>query len=97
MDSTLSATDELDLIGPYAQRVLNAHGLLWPANVHFHVPLLERLPAAASMLTGIGGDELYMAARRLHAAAVLTRAVRPRPRDALSLALAFAPRHCAGR
>ena len=85
-------TDELDLIGPYAQRVLNAHGLLWPANVHFHVPLLERARGGA-MLTGIGGDELYMAARRLHAAALVTRAVRPRPRDALSLALAFAPRH----
>ncbi len=83
--------NELDLIGPYAQRVLKAHGLLWPANVHFHLPLLEAARGGA-MLTGIGGDELYMAARRLHSAAVLTRAVRPRPRDALSLALTFAPR-----
>lgn len=82
--------DELDLIGPYAQRVLKAHGLLWPANVHFHLPLLEAARGGA-MLTGIGGDELYTAARRLHSAAVLTRAVRPRPRDVLSLALAFAP------
>ena len=87
----LEYTDELDLIGPYAQRVLKAHGLLWPANVHFHLPLLEAARGGA-MLTGIGGDELFMAARRLRAAAVLTRAVRPRPRDALSLALAFAPR-----
>jgi asparagine synthase len=87
----LEYTDELDLIGPYAQRVLKAHGLVWPANVHFHLPLLEAAQGGA-LLTGIGGDELFMAARRLRSAAVLTRAVRPRPRDALSLALAFAPR-----
>jgi len=84
-------TNDLDLIGPYAQRVLRAHGLLWPANVHFHLPLLEAA-RAGSLLTGIGGDELYMAARRLRSGAVLSRAVRPRPRDALSLAFAFAPR-----
>lgn len=87
----LEHTDELDLIGPYASRVLTAHGLLWPANVHFHLPLLEAA-RGGSMLTGIGGDELFMAARRLRSAAVLSRAVRPRPRDALALALAFAPR-----
>lgn len=83
-------TDDLDLIGPYAQRVLSAHGLLWPANAHFHLPLLEAAPGG-SLLTGIGGDELYMAARRLRSGAVLSGAVRPRPRDVLSLAFAFAP------
>jgi Asparagine synthase len=82
--------DELDLIGPYAQRVLARHGLLWPANVHFHLPLLEAVPGGA-MLTGVGGDELYIAAMRQHPAAVLSGAVRPRVRDALSLGLAFAP------
>jgi hypothetical protein len=81
---------ELDLIGPYAQRVLTTHGLLWPANVHFHLPLLEAVPGG-SMLTGLGGDELYLAARRQHPAAVLSGAVRPRPHDALSIGLAFAP------
>lgn len=84
-------TDELDLIGPYAQRVLGAHGLVWPANVHFHLPLLEAAGGGA-LLTGIGGDELYTATRRLRVGAVLYRAVRPRPRDALRLAFAFAPR-----
>ena len=81
---------ELDLIGPYAQRVLTRHGLLWPANVHFHLPLLEAA-RGGSMLTGVGGDELYIAAMRQHPAAVLSGAVRPRPRDALSLGLSFAP------
>ena len=87
----LEHDDELDLIGPHARRVLAAHGLLWPANVHFHLPLLEA-GRGGSMLTGIGGDELYTAARRLHHAAVLSGAVRARPRDLLSLGLAFAPR-----
>ena len=82
--------DELDLIGPYARRVMEAHGLVWPANVHFHLPLLERA-MGGSMLTGFGGDELYGAARWLHAEAVLARAVRPRPRDVLCVGLALAP------
>ena len=82
--------DELDLIGPYAERALKSHGLLWPANTHFHLPLLEAAPGG-SLLTGIGGDELYLAARRLRAEMVLSRAVRPRPRDVLSLGFAFSP------
>ena len=87
----LEHSDALGLIGPYAQRVLRAHGLLWPANAHFHLPLLE-LARNGSLLTGIGGDELFTAARRLRAGAVISRAVRPRPRDVLSLGLAYAPR-----
>jgi Asparagine synthase len=83
--------DELDLIGPYAERVLSAHGLLWPSNVHFHLPLLDAA-SGGSMLTGVGGDELFAAARRLRTAAVLSRAVRPEPRDVLSLGFTFAPR-----
>lgn len=82
--------DELDLIGPYAERVLTTHGLLWPANVHFHLPLLE-LAQGGSMLTGIGGDELFGAARRLRATAVLYGGARPRPRDVLTFGLALAP------
>jgi asparagine synthetase B (glutamine-hydrolysing) len=50
--------DELDVIGPHAKRVLRAHGLLWPCNVHFHLPLLD-LAHGGSLLTGIGGDELF--------------------------------------
>jgi asparagine synthase len=53
--------DELDVIGPYATRLLRAHGLLWPCNVHFHLPLLD-LARGGSLLTGIGGDELFSAA-----------------------------------
>jgi asparagine synthetase B (glutamine-hydrolysing) len=55
--------DELDAVGPYAARVLRRHGLLWPFNVHFHLPLLD-LARGGSLLTGIGGDELFAAAER---------------------------------
>ena len=55
--------DELDAIGPYAARVLRRHGLLWPCNIHFHLPLLDRA-RGGSLLTGIGGDELFSAAAR---------------------------------
>lgn len=54
--------NELDIVGPYAQRVLRKHGLVLPCNVHFHLPLLD-LAAGGSMLTGVGGDELFAAAR----------------------------------
>jgi asparagine synthetase B (glutamine-hydrolysing) len=53
--------DELDAVGPYAARVLRRHGLLWPFNVHFHLPLLD-LARGGALLTGIGGDELFAAA-----------------------------------
>jgi asparagine synthase (glutamine-hydrolysing) len=57
----LTHDDELDVVGPYARRVLRAHGVLWPFNAHFHLPLLEAA-AEGSVLTGVGGDELFTAA-----------------------------------
>jgi len=83
-------TVELDLLGGHAQRLLRRHGLLWPFNVHFHAPLLE-LCAGGSLLTGVGGDELFGAAQRDRAAAVIARCVRPEPRDVLRLGLSLAP------
>ncbi len=50
--------EELDCVGPEAQRILLRHGILWPANVHFHLPQLERA-AGGSVLTGVGGDEVF--------------------------------------
>lgn len=83
--------DELDLVGPYAQRVLRRHGLLWPCNVHFHLPLLDAAEGG-SLLTGVGGDELFVAARRPRSVAVLAGAVRPQARDVLRVGFALAPR-----
>jgi asparagine synthase (glutamine-hydrolysing) len=58
----LEIRDELDAVGPYARRVLERHGLLWPFNAHFHLPMLD-CAAGGTLLTGVGGDELWSASR----------------------------------
>ena len=83
-------TDELDAVGPYAQRMLREHGLVWPFNAHFHLPLIDAA-RGGSLLTGIGGDELFGAVRRTRLTAVRTLQIRPRRRDAARAALALAP------
>jgi asparagine synthase (glutamine-hydrolysing) len=87
----LEFTDELDAVGPYARRALRRHGLLWPFNAHFHLPLIEA-GGGGSLLTGVGGDELFMAACPRRAYSVLTGRSVPRPRDVLAVGLAVSPR-----
>jgi asparagine synthetase B (glutamine-hydrolysing) len=87
----LELTDDLDVVGPYARRALRRHGLLWPCNAHFHLPLLEAA-AGGALLTGVGGDELFAAACPPRAYSLLAGRARPRPRDVLTLGLAVAPR-----
>jgi asparagine synthase (glutamine-hydrolysing) len=86
----LDLREELDPVGPIAVRGLERHGLLWPFNAHFHVPLLEAA-RGGSLLTGIGGDEVFGESRWLRANLVLGGRARPRPRDVLAVALALAP------
>jgi asparagine synthase (glutamine-hydrolysing) len=81
---------DLDLIGPVATRVLRRHGLLWPPNTHFHEPILRAVPGGA-VLTGIDGDGVFGTWRWRRIAAVLTRQIPPRPRDALRAAKALSP------
>jgi hypothetical protein len=50
-------TDELDAVGPVAQAMMLRHGLVWPFNLHFHLPIIEAA-AGGSVVTGFGGDEL---------------------------------------
>jgi hypothetical protein len=85
----LEFDDELDCVGPVATTAMRRHGLLFPFNAHFHVPLLTAA-SGGSLLTGIGGDELF--GTRPRATLVLTGAVSPEPRDVLRLGLALAPR-----
>lgn len=59
----LHADDDLDLIGPVAQRVLTRYGVLHPVNVHLHLPIIE-LAAGGSLLTGVGGDQILSGWRR---------------------------------
>lgn len=83
-------SDELDVIGPYAQLVLRRHGILAPFNSHFHLPLV-RAARGGSMLTGIGGDELFSPVSRATAARMLMNPRLPRPSELAPLALAVAP------
>lgn len=53
----LSLHDELDYVGPYAQRVLARHGVLWPANSHVDLLLLEKA-AGGCMVDGVDGDSV---------------------------------------
>ena len=82
--------DELDLVGPVATTILRRHGVLFPVNLHLHAPLLEAA-RGGSLLTGVGGDEVF-GGGRTRIAAVLTASVRPQPRDLLRVGLSLSPR-----
>jgi len=86
----LEAGPELDCIGPVATDVMERHGLLWPCNAYFHVPILE-LGAGGSLLTGIGGDEAFSASTWARPLAVLQGQARPVPRDLLRVGFALSP------
>jgi asparagine synthase (glutamine-hydrolysing) len=81
---------ELDFLGEVARAGLAAHGLLWPANAHFHMPVFARA-AGGSVLTGLDGDGLFRGWRWQRARAALARPGAAEPRDALRVALASAP------
>jgi asparagine synthase (glutamine-hydrolysing) len=54
----LEFDDELDYVGPFAQRVLERHGVLWPANAYIHVPILEH-SSGGSLVDGVDGDSVF--------------------------------------
>jgi Asparagine synthase len=74
----LRAEDDLDLVGPVADRVLRRHGQLHPVNVHLHLPIAE-LAAGGSLLTGAGGDQVLAGWRRTRRRPALRRALDPFP------------------
>jgi hypothetical protein len=87
----LAFIDEIDTIGPYAQAVLLRHGLLWPANAHFVLPMIKQASGGA-VLTGFGGDELLDTGWVWqHANMLLSRRIRPRPRHVRGLVAALGP------
>lgn len=54
----LNLTDELDALGSASSDVLCRHGVRWPGNAYMHRPVFEAA-RGGSVLTGIGGDELF--------------------------------------
>ena len=84
-------TDELDCVGPVAREALTRHGLLWPFNAFFHVPLLRRA-TGGSLLTGVGGDEAFSRSQWARTRLLLAGATRPQPRDMLRVGFALMPR-----
>jgi asparagine synthase (glutamine-hydrolysing) len=81
---------ELGVVGPVATAVLREHGLLWPFNAYVHVPLFD-LARGGSVLTGFGGDELFLPSRWDRLAVLRSRRERPRAADVKRLALAVTP------
>ena len=87
----LVLADEVDSIGPLAGDVLRRLGLLWPFNAHFHLPMLRRA-AGGSLLTGVGGDELFGSHMWGSARLVLTGRRRPQASRLGAIGAALAPR-----
>ena len=86
----LTFEGELDLVGPIAGRGLLRHGLLWPANAHFHVPIFEHAAGGAA-LTGYGGDHLLSGWPWRRAADVICGRARPTTRDLLRVLYPLTP------
>lgn len=86
----LDAGDDLDYVGPVATSVADRHGVLYPANVHLHDPLLARA-RGGSLLTGVGGDQLFGTSRWARSAAILRGRARPSARDLRQVGLSLAP------
>jgi hypothetical protein len=82
---------ELDLVGPVAASVLARRGLFYPPNAHGLIPAMERA-RGGSLVNGIDGDLFFGAWRWELLGALRARRRGPRPRDALRVANAYAPR-----
>jgi hypothetical protein len=80
----LTAHDDLDLVGPVAQRMLLRFGSVHPVNLHLHLPIVE-LARGGSLLTGAGGDQILGAARFPTTVPLRTRARRRVPTQAVDL------------
>jgi asparagine synthetase B (glutamine-hydrolysing) len=83
--------DQLDCVGPFATRALSRHGLMWPANAHVLIPLLDAAEGG-SLVTGDGGDlVLQPSPWSERVVDVLGRRAAPTARDLLRIGLAFGP------
>lgn len=86
---------ELDLVGPYARRHLVRDGLLFPANAHSVVPMLEAA-GPRCLIVGLGGDELLTPQQWRTVHDLLGRRRGPQRRDVVRLAAGTVPRSIRG-
>jgi len=82
----IQAGEELGVLGRVARAALERHGLLWPPNLHVLVPLLEAA-SGGSLITGVGGDELFGGLPRLRRAPLPTAVRRARAQRGASIDL----------
>jgi asparagine synthase (glutamine-hydrolysing) len=86
----LEVTDELDIIGPWAQAALRRHGMLYPLNAYAYTPMFG-VAAGGTLVTGLDGDGLLDTWGAARAADVLARRRPARPADALRVGLWAGP------
>lgn len=86
----LQISDELDFVGPVAAEVLRRHGPMYPANAHVLVPM-AREARGGSLLTGVGGDDVFGNWPWHDTAAWFARRRRPHARDARQCAHMLSP------
>lgn len=82
--------DQMDVLGPFAQRVIRQHGLLWPLNAHFHLPVIDSV-AGGSVLTGVGGDEVLLPSDWVRVNRLRAGSIGVRPLDPIRLLIASGP------
>lgn len=82
--------DELQLVGPVAQRALLRHGLLFPAAAHTMIPVLERA-AGGTVILPIGQSDFFHYWRFARLSAVIKGQRRPRRGDLAEAAFALLP------
>jgi len=87
----IAIAGELDLLGPYARRHLLRDGVLFPANIHSVVPMLEAA-GKRCLIVGQGGDELLSPQQWRSVHDLLGGRRRPEPRDLPRLAFCAVPR-----
>lgn len=83
--------DACDVLGERALRGLSRHGLLWPAMVHCHAPLVELAAGGGSIVTGEGGDEVLGSQRIAAVDYAIKYRHSPRLRTLRQLAESLAP------
>jgi asparagine synthetase B (glutamine-hydrolysing) len=91
----IQISEELDLIGPYARRHLLSEGLLFPANAHSVLPMLEAA-GERCLIVGLGGDELLSPQQWRPVHDLLSRRRGPQRRDLRRLAFGALPRSIRG-